>query len=114
MLIVPGYLAAQTPQFTIQDVGTLPDLPACNGTAISQSGNVVGYCTATYGQDLLLNNSTTHVFLASKGVLTDLNITYPPTGAVPTAVNDSGVVVGGTLSLNVADSTGSVSPSKAY
>ena len=110
MLIVPGYLAAQTPQFTIQDVGTLPDLPACNGTAISQSGNVVGYCTATYGQDLLLNNSTTHVFLASKGVLTDLNITYPPTGAVPTAVNDSGVVVGGTLSLNVADSTGSVSP----
>jgi hypothetical protein len=53
MLIVPGYLAAQTPQFTIQDVGTLPDLPACNGTAISQSGNVVGYCTATYGQDLL-------------------------------------------------------------
>jgi hypothetical protein len=60
-LIVPVYIAAQTPQFTIQDVGTLPDLPACNGTAISQSGNVAGYCTATFGQDLLLNNITTHV-----------------------------------------------------
>jgi uncharacterized protein (TIGR03437 family) len=109
-LIVPVYIAAQTPQFTIQDVGTLPDLPACNGTAISQSGNVAGYCTATFGQDLLLNNITTHVFLSSNGVLTDLNVTYPPTGAVPTAVNDSGVVVGGTLSLNIEDSTGSVSP----
>jgi uncharacterized protein (TIGR03437 family) len=109
-LIVPRYVAAQTPQFTIQDVGTLPDLPACNGTAISQSGNVAGFCTATFGQDLLLNNITTHVFLSSNGALTDLNVTYPPTGAVPTAVNDSGVVVGGTLSLNLAASTGSVSP----
>jgi uncharacterized protein (TIGR03437 family) len=109
-LIVPVYIAAQTPQFTIQDVGTLPDLPACNGTAISQSGNVAGFCTATFGQDLLLNNITTHVFLSSNGALTDLNVTYPPTGAVPTAVNDSGVVVGGTLSLNLAASTGSVSP----
>jgi uncharacterized protein (TIGR03437 family) len=109
-LIAPGYVAAQAPQFTIQDLGTLPNLPSCNGTALSQSGNVAGYCTSQIDENLLSSNTSTHVFLYSKGVMTDLNVTYPPTGAVPTAVNDSGAVVGGALNLDLVDSTGSASP----
>ena len=95
-LIAPVYLAAQGPKFTIQDLGTLPNLPSCNGTALSRSGNVVGYCTGQLGQNLLLANPTTHVFLYSNGVMTDLNVTSPPT-SVPTGVNDSSTVVGGAL-----------------
>lgn len=108
-LLIPGYLAAQGPQFTIQDLGTLPSLPACNATAISQSGNVVGYCTATAGQNLLLNNPTTHVFLYSKGTLTDLNVTSPAV-AFPTGVNDSGVVVGGAIKANLGSLSASAAP----
>src|SRR5580698_6038496 len=110
LLLAAGSVAAQTPRFTIQDLGTLPDLPSCNGTALSQSGNVAGYCTATLGQDLLLNSQATHVFLYSKGAMKDLNVTFPPTGVVATAVNDSGVVVGGALTLDLVDVSGSVSP----
>src|ERR1700722_9824840 len=55
-LLAPGYLVAQAPQFTIQDLGTLPNLPSCNGTSLSQSGNVVGYCTSQLGQNLLLGS----------------------------------------------------------
>ncbi len=106
-LLAAGFLTAQTPKFTIQDIGTLPSLPSCSGTAISQSGNVTGYCTATLSQNLLANATATHVFLYSKGAMTDLNITYPPSSAVSTAVNDSGVVVGGTLTLDLAASNGS-------
>jgi uncharacterized protein (TIGR03437 family) len=108
-LLVPGYLAAQAPQFTIQDLGSLPDLPACNGTALSQSGDVVGYCTSQLGQNLLLDNPTTHVFLYSKGVMTDLNVTFPP-AAFPTAVNDSGIVAGGALKVNLGNATASAAP----
>ena len=32
------------PKFMIQDLGTLPNMPSCTGTAISQSGMVTGYC----------------------------------------------------------------------
>ena len=97
-------LAAQGPKFTIQDLGSLPNLPSCNGTALSQSGNVVGYCTGQLGQNLLLANPTTHVFLYSNGVMTDLNVTSPPT-SVPTGVNDSSTVVGGALSIDLVGAT---------
>jgi uncharacterized protein (TIGR03437 family) len=107
-LLAPGYVAAQAPQFTIQDLGTLPNLPACNATALSQSGNVAGYCTGTAGQNLLLNNPTTHVFLYSKGTMTDLNVTSPAT-AFPTGVNDSGTVVGGAVKANLANETAAAS-----
>ena len=109
-LLAAGVAVAQTPQFTIQDLGTLPNLPSCNATALSQAGNVAGYCTAMLGQNLLSSTTATHVFLYSKGSMTDLNITYPPTGAVPTGVNDSGVVVGGALNISIQDSTGSATP----
>jgi uncharacterized protein (TIGR03437 family) len=108
-LLAAGCLLAQTPQFTIQDLGTLPNLPACNATALSQSGNVVGYCTSLTAQNLLLNAPTTHVFLYSNGVMTDLNITTPPT-AFPTAVNDSGTVVGGDVMLNLISESATASP----
>ena len=63
-LLVPGLLTAQAPQFTIQDFGTLPGLASCSGTALSQSGNVVGYCTAVpVAKSLLLSSPATHVFL---------------------------------------------------
>jgi probable HAF family extracellular repeat protein len=106
-LLAPVYLAAQAPQFTIQDLGTLPNLPSCNATALSQGGNVVGYCTSAAGQNLLLNTPATHVFLYSKGTMTDLNITAPST-AFPTGVNDSGTVVGGALTVNLLSETASV------
>ncbi len=108
-LLAPSYVAAQAPQFTIQDLGALPNLPSCNGTSLSQSGNVVGYCTSQIGQNLLLSNPTTHVFLYSKGEMTDLNVTSPPT-AFPTAVNDSGVVVGGTVTVDLVGLTASATP----
>jgi uncharacterized protein (TIGR03437 family) len=101
-------LLAQGPQFTIQDLGTLSNLPACNGTALSQSGNVVGYCTASAGQNLLLNTPTTHGFLYSNGTLTDLNVTALSM-PIPTGVNDSSAVVGGTLNLNILAKTASAS-----
>jgi len=97
-LLAPGYLAAQGPQFNIQDLGTLPGLSACNGTALSQSGNVVGYCTSQPGQDLLLNSPTTHVFLYANGAMKDLNVSSPTT-AFPTGVNNSGAVVGGAMAV---------------
>jgi uncharacterized protein (TIGR03437 family) len=108
-LLVPGYLAAQAPQFTIQDLGTLPNLPSCNGTSLSQSGNVVGYCTSQLGQNLLLSTQTPHVFLYSNGAMTDLNVTSPPM-AFPTGVNDSGVVVGGALLIDLQGETATASP----
>jgi uncharacterized protein (TIGR03437 family) len=109
LLIAPVYLAAQPPLFTIPDLGTLPNLPACNGTALSQSGNVVGYCSGTAGQDLLLNSPSTHAFLYTKGAMTDLNVPSMTT-PIPIGVNDSNTVVGGALNLNYAAATASASP----
>ena len=110
-LLAPGYLAAQGPQFTIQDLGTLPNLPACIATAISQSGNVVGYCTSSAGQNLLVTTPqpTTHVFLYSNGAMTDLNVTSPAT-SFPTGVNDSSAVVGGAVKADLLAGTASAAP----
>ncbi len=83
----------------------MPDMPSCTGTAISQAGIVTGYCNAAGGS--IVFGVDTHAFLYSKGVLTDLGATNQP--AVPLGVNDSGVVVGGYVNINL--STGiSVSP----
>jgi uncharacterized protein (TIGR03437 family) len=98
---------AQSPQFTIQDLGVLPNLPACNASALSQAGNVVGYCSALPVN--LITAPTTHAFLYSKGVMTDLNLTAQPT-PVPLAVNDSAVVAGAYLDINVRDFTGTGVP----
>ena len=78
------------PKFMIQDLGTLPNMPSCTGTAISQSGMVTGYCNLAGGS--VFNDSPTHPFLYSSGVMKDLGTTSK--SAVPTGVNDSGVVVG--------------------
>jgi uncharacterized protein (TIGR03437 family) len=90
-------------------LGTLPNLPACNATALSQSGDVAGYCTAESGQNLLLDSPTTHVFLYSNGAMTDLNVTSPAV-AFPTGVNNSGVVVGGAVKVSVATLSASAAP----
>ncbi|HLK22200.1 MAG TPA: hypothetical protein VKT81_24805 [Bryobacteraceae bacterium] len=82
----------------IQDLGSLPDMPACTGTAISQSGNVAGYCSVAGGSVFL--ETPTHGFLYSKGTLTDIKTSSKPT--VPTGVNDSGSVVGAYVNINLA------------
>ncbi|HEX5226508.1 MAG TPA: hypothetical protein VFW44_02310 [Bryobacteraceae bacterium] len=108
-LLLAGSLWAQGPQFTIQDLGTLPDLPACNATALSQSGNVAGYCTAASGQNLVLNGPMTHAFIYSNGKMTDLNISSLNT-PIPTGVNDSGTVVGGQLTVNFGSESATATP----
>jgi uncharacterized protein (TIGR03437 family) len=103
-LLFPIYAFAQ-PQYTIQDLGSLPNLPSCTGTAISQAGIVTGYCNAAGGS--IAFGVDTHAFVYTKGVLTDLGVTNQP--AVPLGVNDSGVVVGGYVNINFATGI-SVSP----
>jgi uncharacterized protein (TIGR03437 family) len=85
------------PKYTIQDLGTLPNLPSCTGTAISQSGQVAGYCNAAGGSIFL--GADTHPFLYANGTLTDLGAPGQP--AAPTGVNDSGVVVGSFVNVSL-------------
>lgn len=108
LVAAAAQLRAQAPQFTIQDLGTLPNLPACNGTALSQSGIVVGYCTGSAGQNLILNTPQTDAFLYSNGTMTALGVTALTT-PIPTGVNDSSAVVGGALNLNLLAGTASAS-----
>ncbi len=75
----------------IQDLGTLANMPSCTATAISQSGQVTGYCTQAGGS--IITGAATRGFLYSKGNLTDMGPS-PKQSLVPTGVNDSGVVVG--------------------
>src|ERR1700683_829208 len=96
-LLLPVCAYAQ-PQYTIQDLGSLPNMPSCTGTAISQSGQVAGYCSPAGGS--VFFGAATHGFLYSSGVLTDMGQTSKPT--VPTGVNDSGVVVGAYVNINLA------------
>ena len=85
------------PKFMIQDLGTLPNMPSCTGTAISQSGMVTGYCNLAGAS--VFNDSPTHPFLYSSGVMKDLGTTSK--SAVPTGVNDSGVVVGAYFNISL-------------
>jgi uncharacterized protein (TIGR03437 family) len=96
LLLLPIWAYAQ-PQYTIQDLGSLPNMPSCTGTAISQAGNVAGYCNQL-GSSVFLGGSS-HGFLYASGVLTDMGQTSEPT--VPTGVNDSGVVVGAYVHINL-------------
>jgi uncharacterized protein (TIGR03437 family) len=89
LFLLPVCAFAQ-PKYMIQDLGSLPNLPSCTGTALSQSGMVTGYCNSLGGSILL--GASTHPFLYSNGVLMDLGATSKP--AVPTGVNDSGLVIG--------------------
>jgi uncharacterized protein (TIGR03437 family) len=98
---------AQAPQYNIQDLGTLPNFPACAATGLSQAGNVTGYCLSQLGANLL-HSPVTRGFLYSKGVMKDLNLTAQST-PVPTAVNDSGVVTGAYLTLSIGAGGGSLS-----
>ena len=101
-------LFAQAPQFIIQDLGTLPKFPACTATAISPSGNVVGYCTSELNTSLvgLSSSPAIHAFLYSNGMMQDLNLTQQPT-PLPTGVNDSGAVTGAFIDFNLASGASS-------
>lgn len=107
-LILTAAAFAQAPQFTIQDLGALPNLQACTATGLSQSGNVVGYCQGNIGPSIL-QNPATHGFLYSKSTLTDLNLTSQKT-VLPMAVNDSGVVTGAYTNVSLIGATASVTP----
>jgi uncharacterized protein (TIGR03437 family) len=107
-VVLSASALAQTPQFTIQDLGALPNLPACTATGLSQSGNVTGFCQGQAGTGLL-NGPATHGFLYSKGALTDLNLTAQPT-PLPMAVNDSGLVTGAYLNISIANRSFSAAP----
>jgi uncharacterized protein (TIGR03437 family) len=95
-LLLPISVYGQ-PQYMIQDLGSLPSMPSCTGSAISQSGNVTGYCNVVGGS--IFFGTASHGFLYSKGVLTDLGLTGKPT--VPTGVNDSGTVTGAYVTINL-------------
>src|ERR1700693_6477085 len=97
LLLLPICAYAQ-PKYTIQDLGSLPNMPSCTGTAISQAGKVAGYCSPEGGSVFL--GGATHGFLYAHGVLTDMGQTSKPT--VPTGVNDSGEVVGAYVNINLA------------
>ena len=86
------------PKYTIQDLGSLPGAPACAGTALSQSGQVTGYCTAAGGS--VLFGSPTKAFVYSNGAMKDLGSSPQPT-VVPTGINDSGLIVGTFVNISL-------------
>src|SRR5262245_44192709 len=90
LLLSAANLVAQ-PKYTIQDLGSLPGAPACAATAISQSGQVTGYCTAAGGSVIV--GSATRAFVYANGAMKDLGVSPQPT-LVPTGINDSGLVIG--------------------
>src|SRR5579859_3596102 len=102
-LVLSAAAFAQAPQYTITDLGALPSFPACTATAISQSGDVTGFCVGQFGSSVI-QNAPTHAFLYSKGKLTDLNVTGQPT-PVPMAINDSDIVAGAFLNINLLGAT---------
>jgi uncharacterized protein (TIGR03437 family) len=85
------------PRYTLQDLGTLTNLPACTGAALSQSGQVTGYCNAAGAA--IFSGGVTRPFLFANGVMNDLGATSKPT--LPSGVNDSGVVVGTYVNINI-------------
>jgi uncharacterized protein (TIGR03437 family) len=107
-LFLSASLFGQAPQFTIQDLGSLKDYPACTATAISQSGNVVGYCAAMLNTSLagIANSPTVHAFLYSNGTMQDLNLTGQPTPLL-TGINDSGTVAGAFININLTNGASS-------
>jgi uncharacterized protein (TIGR03437 family) len=107
-LVLSADALAQAPQYTIQDLGALPNYPACAATGLSQAGNVTGYCLSQQGSSLL-NSPVTHGFLYSKGAMTDLNLSAQST-PVPMAVNDSGVVAGAYLTISLVNASLATAP----
>jgi probable HAF family extracellular repeat protein len=74
----------------MQDLGTLPGFPACYATAINEHGQVVGSCQS--------GTVSGRAFIWSPaGGMTHLNL---PDGAIPTAINSNGDIVGGFNGLN--------------
>ncbi len=89
--------ASAQPKYTIQDLGTLPNMPSCTASAISQSGQVTGYCGPAGGS--IFRGTATRAFLYANGVMKDLGQTSKPT--VPTGVNDAGLVVGAYINISL-------------
>src|SRR5580692_5257266 len=109
-LVLSAAAFGQAPQFTITDLGSLTGFPACTATGLSQSGNVVGYCIGQLGQSLL-DSLPTHGFLYSAGAITDLNLNLKSlTSPLPMAVNDSGIIAGADVDIDVVEVSVSANP----
>jgi probable HAF family extracellular repeat protein len=79
-----GVVLLDLPEYSVQDIGTLPGHTDARATAINNAGQIVGYSYPTFGDN--------HPFLYSSGLLQGL----APNGGqgVPTAINNQGHVVG--------------------
>ena len=90
--------SAQTPpRFTIQDLGSLSGMPSCVASAISQAGLVAGACGnfATGAET---------AFVYSGGAIIGLSVNQQTQLALPTVINDSGVVAGFLATRNNVES----------
>ncbi|HWS88219.1 MAG TPA: PKD domain-containing protein [Pyrinomonadaceae bacterium] len=82
---------AQATGYTVTDLGALGTGNVSRAFGLNECGQVVGHSTLTSG-----NNSDTHPFLWSGGVMTDLGTLGGATGTA-LAVNRGGTVVGSAL-----------------
>jgi uncharacterized protein (TIGR03437 family) len=102
-LLISPVMCGQVPQYKIQDLGSLAGAPHCKATALSQSGNVVGYCVPDPNTSLVGKNSSPPIqpFLYSNGVLQDLSSLASQPTPLLTAVNDSGAIAGAFMNIGL-------------
>lgn len=93
------------PQFNITEIGILPGWQASQGTAISNSGTVVGFSSSSgFSFSPSATSGTSEGWVYTNGTLTDLG-TNGQSVTIPLSVNDPGQVVG----LTVGSSGGAIS-----
>src|SRR5215471_660284 len=91
-------LGQNTPQFNVTEIGVLPGFQASQGTAISNSGTVVGFSSPSgfsFSQAGAAG-ATSEGFVFANGALTDLG-TSGQAVTIPLSVNDAGQIVGLTV-----------------
>jgi uncharacterized protein (TIGR03437 family) len=95
LLMGCGLLLGQNqPQFNITEIGILPGWQASQGTAISNSGVVVGFSSSSgFSFSPTGTSGTSEGWVYTNGALTDLG-TNGQSVTIPLSVNDPGQVVG--------------------